>query len=183
MLSSLSYLKKIWWEQMQKNQRIQRNPIITTEKSICNDQVEYKKPYDELASLIKSIEKPQTWLAITEDWCGDSAQNLPYIAKYLELNPKLKLVVALRDENLDAIDNYFVEGNPRSIPKIVIFDEDANELFVWGSRPKFAQDLVQQLKAEGYAKEEFNKELHLWYGKNRGKELEKELLNLFSKMK
>lgn len=141
------------------------------------------KPNNDLVSLIKSIEKPQLWLVITEDWCGDSAQNLPYIAKYLEFNKNIKLAVILRNDNLEAIDNYFVEGNPRSIPKIVGFDENANELFVWGPRPKFAQDLVQQLKAEGYAKEEFNKELHLWYGKNRGKELEKELLNLFSKMK
>lgn len=136
------------------------------------------KPNEDLVSLIKKVDKPQTWLVITEDWCGDSAQNLPYISKYIEFNPLIKIVIVLRDDNLDAIDNYFVEGNPRSIPKIVGFDDDGNELFIWGPRPKFAQDLVQQLKAEGYVKEEFNKELHLWYAKNRGKELEKELIVL-----
>ena len=140
------------------------------------------KPNEDLVTLIKKIKKPQTWLAITEDWCGDSSQNLPFIAKYLEFNPLLKLKVILRDENLDAIDSYFTEGNPRSIPKIVGFDDDGDELFIWGPRPKFAQDLVQQLKAEGYAKEEFNKELHLWYAKNRGKELEKELIVLVNKL-
>ncbi len=140
------------------------------------------KPDEELVDKIKNISKPQTWLVITEDWCGDSAQNLPYILSYIENNPLIELLIILRDSNLEAIDNYFVEGNPRSIPKIISFDEDGNELFIWGPRPKFAQDLVQQLKAEGYTKDEFNKELHLWYGRNKGKELEKELVAIFNNM-
>ena len=53
--------------------------------------------------------------------------------------------------------------------------------FLFGDQDQnLAQDLVQQLKAEGYSKEEFNKELHTWYAKNKGKELEKELISLFS---
>jgi hypothetical protein len=138
------------------------------------------KTNDAIVEMIKKIDKPQTWLVITEDWCGDSAQNLPYIVGYLQFNPLIKLRVILRDSNLEAIDEYFTEGNPRSIPKIVGFDEEGNELFIWGPRPKFAQDLVQQLKAEGYSKEEFNKELHTWYATNKGKELEMELSSLLS---
>ena len=138
------------------------------------------KPNDAIVEMVKKIDKPQTWLVITEDWCGDSAQNLPYMIGYLQFNPLIKLRVILRDSNLEAIDEYFTEGNPRSIPKIVGFDAEGNELFIWGPRPKFAQDLVQQLKAEGYSKEEFNKQLHTWYAKNKGAELEKELLAIFN---
>ncbi len=139
------------------------------------------KPNDTLVELVKKIDKPQTWLVVTEDWCGDSAQNLPYFMGYLKFNPLIKLRVILRDSNLKALDNYFTESNPGSIPKIVGFDENGNELFVWGPRPKFGKDLVQQLKAEGYSKEEFNKQLHTWYAKNKGVELEKELMQIFKK--
>lgn len=141
------------------------------------------KPIQELVDIIQSFDETQTWLIITEDWCGDSAQNIPYFAKYAEFNPKINIQIILRDSNLEAIDNYFTEGNPKSIPKIVGFDKDGNELFIWGPRPKFAQDLVQKLKAEGYTKKEFNEKLHLWYGRNRGKELEKELIVLFSSLR
>ncbi|MCB9208868.1 MAG: thioredoxin family protein [Ignavibacteriales bacterium] len=137
------------------------------------------KPNQDIVDLVNKIDRKILFFVITEDWCGDSAQNLPYIEKYLNFNPLLEMKVILRDSNLEAIDNYFKEGNPRSIPKIVGFNENGKELFIWGPRPKFAQDLVQQLKAEGYTKEEFNKELHLWYAKNKGKELEKELVNIF----
>lgn len=141
------------------------------------------KANEEIVKLVQEIDKEQTWLIITEDWCGDSAQNLPYLNKYLSNNPLIKIIIILRDSNLEAIDNYFTNGNPRSIPKIVVFDNEANELFAWGPRPKFAQDLVQQLKSEGYTNKEFNKELHLWYARNRGKEFEMELLGLLKKIK
>ena len=36
---------------------------------------------EETIAEIKAIKEPQTWLAITEGWCGDAAQNLPVIAK------------------------------------------------------------------------------------------------------
>jgi hypothetical protein len=134
------------------------------------------KPNAELLELFGQINCKQTWLVITEDWCGDSAQNLPYIYSYIKDNPNIEMLIILRDTNLEAIDNYLTEGNPRSIPKIIVFDQDGEQLFIWGPRPKFAQDLVQQLKAEGYSKEEFNKELHLWYGRNRGDQLSREFI-------
>lgn len=140
------------------------------------------KPKQELIDLVSKTTKPQFWIIITEDWCGDSAQNLPYLMKYLKQNENIDVKVILRDENLEAVDNYFNSSNTRSIPRIIGFDNAGNELFVWGPRPKFAQDLVSQLKSEGYSREEFNKELHLWYGRNRGKELEKELTILFSQI-
>ncbi|MBK7107238.1 MAG: thioredoxin family protein [Ignavibacteriae bacterium] len=137
------------------------------------------KPNQQLVEIFQRLNFHQTWLVITEDWCGDSAQNLPYFIKYAELNIKIEVVVILRDSNLAAIDNYFNSPTSRGIPKIIGFDENGNELFVWGPRPKFAQDLVNRLKSEGYSKEEFNKELHLWYARNKGIELEKELIHIF----
>ena len=59
-------------------------------------------------------------------------------------------------------------------------DSNGNEIFTWGARPKVAQELVSKLKDEGFSKEDFNHKLHLWYGKNRGKELEKELVILLN---
>ncbi|MBK8947029.1 MAG: thioredoxin family protein [Ignavibacteriae bacterium] len=136
-------------------------------------------PNKQLIDLFQSLNFQQTWLIITEDWCGDSAQNLPYFINYAKTNKNIEVFVILRDNNLEAIDNYFNSQTSRAIPKIIGFDENGNELFIWGPRPKFAQDLVNELKAEGYSKEDFNKELHLWYARNKGIELEKELIHIF----
>lgn len=137
---------------------------------------------EELKELIKKINRPQTWMIISETWCGDSAQNIPIIAKAIKSNPNITLKLILRDSNPDIMDLFLTNGS-RSIPILVGFDENGNELFRWGPRPKEAQKLFADLKAQGYEKSYILEKLHLWYGRNRGKNLElelKELLNAVS---
>ena len=127
-----------------------------------------------LKSEISNIKDKQLWMVITEAWCGDSAQNLPFIAKMAALNPNIDLRIILRDSNPEIIDLYLTNGT-RSIPKFVAFDAEGNELFVWGPRPKAAQELMNQWKREGIVKPELYEKLHLWYGRNRGREIEAEM--------
>lgn len=140
------------------------------------------KPGEEITNQIKSIDKKQIWMVVTEEWCGDSAQNLPHFAMWSELNENIDLKILLRDDNLDIIDQYLT-NETRSIPILVAFDEEGNELFKWGPRPKEAADLVKQLKSEGMEKKEFIEKLHLWYGRNRGKALETEFLSILKDYK
>lgn len=127
-----------------------------------------------LCDMIKNISKPQLWMVITEDWCGDSSQNFPYIAMMSKFNPLINLRIILRDQNTDIMDLYLTDGISRSIPKLVAFDEHGEEIFQWGPRPREAQELVNKLKSEGKTHDEFIEQLHLWYGRNRGKAIESE---------
>jgi hypothetical protein len=138
------------------------------------------EPGIELRDEINKIENYQLWMVITENWCGDSAQNLPYIAKIASLNKNIDLRIILRDTNPDIMDNYLTNG-ARSIPKLVAFDEGGNELFQWGARPKAAQQIVSELKAQGFEKKYFLEKLHSWYARNGGKEIEREILLLIKK--
>ena len=132
----------------------------------------------ETCVLIDKIVEPQLWMVITEDWCGDSAQNLPYIAKIAECNLNINLRIVLRDDNLDIMDQYLTNGKSRSIPKLVAFDEAGDELFQWGPRPSEAQKMVMGLKEEGISKDDYLEKLHLWYGRNRGKNIENEFIEI-----
>lgn len=135
---------------------------------------------EQLKDLIKLFDRTQTWMVITEDWCGDSAQNLPYIVKIAELNPLINLRILLRDQNLDVMDLYLTSGKARSIPKLVAFDENGNELFQWGPRPKAAQEVVDQAIKNGLDKNEYLEKLHIWYSEDKGRTLEKEFSILVS---
>ena len=103
----------------------------------------YYSVNDELRTLVKNMKQLQTWIVITENWCGDSAQNLPYIAALAELNSFINLKIILRDSNPEVIDQYLTNGT-RSIPKLIAFDEEWNELFQWGPRPHAAVDLMDK---------------------------------------
>jgi len=132
---------------------------------------------DETQQIFSKINQMQKWIVITESWCGDSAQNLPIIAKLAQLNDKIDFKIVLRDSNTEFMDLYLTRGG-RAIPKLIVFDENDNELFQWGPRPIEAKNLYTRLKDKRKDKSEINKELHLWYGRNRGKEVEREIADL-----
>jgi len=134
-------------------------------------------PTDETQQIFSKINQMQKWIVITESWCGDSAQNLPIIAKLAQLNDKIDFKIVLRDSNTEFMDLYLTRGG-RAIPKLIVFDENDNELFQWGPRPIEAKNLYTRLKDKRKDKSEINKELHLWYGRNRGKEVEREIADL-----
>jgi hypothetical protein len=134
----------------------------------------------EMKELIESISNPQIWLVLTEAWCGDAAQNIPYLVKLAELNSLIKLRFILRDEHPEVMDEYLTEG-ARSIPKLVSFPPDfSHVLFEWGPRPHSAQELLLEYKkdSKGVSYMEFAETLHLWYARNKNQELASELYPL-----
>lgn len=128
-----------------------------------------------LKEVLLRIKTPQTWMIISETWCGDSAQNIPFIAKMAEVNSNISLKIILRDANPEIMDLYLTNGT-RSIPILVVYDESGKELFRWGPRPREAKKIFEDYKAEGFEKSVILEKLHLWYGRNRGKNLENEMI-------
>ncbi len=135
---------------------------------------------ERVEAAVRSVKEPQLWMALTEPWCGDCAQNLSYVAKIAALNPAINLRFLLRDLNPKVMDEYLTEGR-RSIPKLVAFDLSGKELFRWGPRPQPAVELFRQLQSREATAEETRRELHLWYARNRGRALEQELIDLLSR--
>lgn len=126
---------------------------------------------------------PQTWLVITEMWCGDSAQNLPVIVALAGFAPAIDVRIVRRDTHLDLIDRYLSNGT-RGIPKLIAFDPYGNELFTWGPRPRAAQELVMGNKtkpdAERLTKDALAEKLHRWYADDGGRTTQRELSELLA---
>jgi len=125
-----------------------------------------KNPIDEdTIAKIKAIDTPQKWILITEPWCGDAAHSTPIIQLLSELNPNITLEVVLRDSS-DMIDSYLTNGG-KSIPKLVVRDENDQDLFNWGPRPADAQEIVLDMKSKDQPYEEVNKVIQAWYNKDK----------------
>ncbi len=134
-----------------------------------------------LTAAVKEMKHTYTWIVLTEAWCGDSAQNLPVIAAIAALNPeKIKLHILLREENPELMNQYLTNGS-RAIPKLIAIDEVlAREAFVWGPRPAPAQHILNAWKKDpdGKSWEDFEKELHGWYAKDKFETIQAEFLKL-----
>lgn len=81
------------------------------------------------------LPQPLHVLVLAEDWCGDVIANLPTLGRLAKESGKLNVHVFLRDQNLDLIDQYLKDGQHRSIPVFVFFDQDMRELGHWIERP------------------------------------------------
>lgn len=136
---------------------------------------------DETAQEIQKLDEPQTWLVITEGWCGDAAQNLPVLDKMAALNENINLKLVLRDENLELMDLFLTNGG-RSIPKLIALDIDNNVIDSWGPRPTVATKMVADYKAEhGTLDPEFKQDLQVWYNKDKGKSTQDDFVKLVQK--
>ena len=133
---------------------------------------------EETIKEIQKIKEPQTWLVITEGWCGDAAQNLPVISKIAETNNQVQLKLVLRDEHEDLMDLFLTNGG-KSIPKLVVLDKDNNVINTWGPRPTVATKMVADYKAKhGALDPEFKQDLQVWYNKNKGQSVQDDFVKL-----
>ena len=133
---------------------------------------------DETVQEIQKLATPQTWLVLTEGWCGDAAQNLPVIHKMAELNKNINLKLVLRDENLELMDLVLTNGG-RSIPKLIALDTDNNVIDTWGPRPTVATKMVEDYKAKhGSLDAQFKEDLQVWYNKDKGLSTQEDFVSL-----
>lgn len=122
----------------------------------------------EATEAFKNISEKQTWLVISEPWCGDAAQTLPILNNIVQLSENINLKIVLRDDNPELMDQFLTNGS-QSIPIVIILDEDMNVIQTFGPRSKAATKLVTDYKTEhGVIDDAFKEMLQVWYNNDKG---------------
>lgn len=122
-----------------------------------------------------AVTSPVYWLVLTEHWCGDASQNLPVLAKIADSsNGLIQLKVLYRDENMPLMDAHLTDGG-RAIPKLIQLNQQFEVMGTWGPRPKDAQLLSKDLKANNTPFEQATAILHKWYATNATRQLTAEI--------
>ena len=105
---------------------------------------------DEDLAPFKGLPQPLNVLVLGEDWCGDVIANLPILGRLAQDSGKLNLRIFLRDQNLDIMDQYLNQGEHRSIPTFVFFDQDFKQVGLWIERPDSVTELRAKRRQEIY---------------------------------
>jgi len=140
---------------------------------------------EDTKAILKNIQRPLTWLVITEGWCGDAAQIVPTLNHMAQENEHISLYFILRDKNLPIMDA-FLTNDARSIPIVIILDSNTLEVLgAWGPRPTEVQKMVMDAKKKVKATEDIDlqkqindtaaQQLHLWYARNKTLDIQQEL--------
>ncbi len=134
---------------------------------------------EEVSDTFKKYKGKQTWLVLTESWCGDAAHALPAMNKVANLSKGVDLKVVYRDENEALMDAFLTNGS-KSIPKLIVFDHESQKVVSdWGPRPHFLTEKVAEFKEKhGSLTPEFKQDLQVWYNKNKGQEIAQDLVNI-----
>jgi hypothetical protein len=86
-------------------------------------------------------------LMLAENWCGDVHRNSPLIAHICAAMQNCDLRVFFRDQNPDLRDSLLNNGY-QSIPVVVFFDKDWNEIGRWIERAHAATTKVALIRAK-----------------------------------
>ena len=113
-----------------------------------------------------SVPAARHLLVIAEDWCGDASNTVPIVAKWAAAVPGVDLRIIRRDRYPEVMDQYLTNGS-RSIPIVIVLDEDLRELGHWGPRPTVLQSWVMANRGT-IPKTELYPQVRKWYARDRG---------------
>lgn len=131
-----------------------------------------------LVEQFGNLRNKYVFLLIGDAWCGDCAQILPVLEKIAHASEgKIEMSIISRDTFPHLIEAFQTNG-ANAVPKLLVFDEfKENVLTTWGPRPKPGQAIMLNWKAnlDTITWEDFEKDLHLWYTKDKGVSIFNEL--------
>jgi hypothetical protein len=113
-------------------------------------------------------------LVIAEDWCGDASNTVPIISRLVDQVPELELRIVLRDQNPELMDQFLTNGS-RSIPIVIVLDDDFHEVGHWGPRPAVLQSWVMANRLTT-PKAELYPQVRKWYARDHGETTLREVL-------
>ena len=130
----------------------------------------------EIIQKLNQLNGDYIWLVISEGWCGDAAQIVPYLFKIAALNPLINVLVQLRDSHSE-IESYLSYGK-MSIPKLIVRNKQGIDLFIWGPRPQKLEAIYLELKNKNENIDDMKTILQKWYNDDKGKEIQEEIMEL-----
>lgn len=129
---------------------------------------------------VRALPSPLHLLVLNEDWCGDAVNTVPAVAKLASLVPeRVDLRIFGRDANPDLM-NAHLTGTSRSIPVVIVLDDDYVERGWWGPRPT---ELQAWTVGPGNAleKAERYREIRRWYARDRAQTTLEEVTRLMER--
>jgi hypothetical protein len=129
----------------------------------------------EYAARIEATGRAWHLLVMSEDWCGDSVNILPWVDALAASSPRTEMRIIGRDDNLDLMDLHLTDGRSRAIPIVILLDDTFAERSWWGPRPVELQGWFWSAEAQALAKDERYKEMRVRYARDRGRAIMEEL--------
>jgi hypothetical protein len=134
-----------------------------------------------LVTRMRALPAKRHLLVVAEDWCSDSLNTVPYIARLVDGGPeRLDMRVVNREIGKTVMDAHRTPDGRTATPTIAILGEDWHLIAAWTERPTSIQAWFLE-KQKTTMQQPLHDELVAWYAKDAGKTTVLEIADLLER--
>jgi thioredoxin family protein len=134
-----------------------------------------------LITKMRALPARRHLLVVAEDWCSDSLNTVPYIARLVDGAPeRLDLRVVNREIGKAIMEAHRTPDGRTATPTIAILAEDWHLIAAWTERPSATQAWYLE-KQKTTMQKPLHDELLDWYAQDAGKTTVQEIADLLER--
>ncbi len=111
---------------------------------------------------------------VAEDWCGDSVNTIPYLARLVEAVDGWDLRVIDSRRGADIMGAHRTPDGRSATPTVVLIDASDEEVGAWVERPQILQEWFLRSQDE-LEHDDLYAQKYKWYAEDAGEETVREL--------
>lgn len=139
----------------------------------------YRQGAADSALVARARAVPGEWriVAVAEDWCGDSANTVPYLVRLAEAVPAISVRIANSTDGRWLMQRHPTPDGRAATPTIVVIGADGGERGCFIERPAKLRAWVAENRPK-LADGDFQDAKAAWYRQDRGRETVTEIIGL-----
>ncbi len=133
--------------------------------------------------LARARAVPGTWrlLVVAEDWCGDSANTIPYVATLVDsLRGKVEMRLVRSTQAHWLMERHPTWDGRAATPTIILLDEQWREVGCWVERPSALGKWTREQQSK-LSHDDFLSRKYAWYDADGGKETVREVVEMLER--
>jgi hypothetical protein len=142
-----------------------------------HDHYEQGAPTHQALMAARELGAQVKFLVVAEDWCGDSVNTVPYLARLVEQVDGWEMRVINSRRGADLMAANPTPDGRSATPTIVVLDNDNEQLGAFVERPTVLQEWFLRTQDE-IPREELFEQKYTWYAEDAGEETVRELTEL-----
>lgn len=135
----------------------------------------------DLITRMRALPSKRRLLVVAEDWCSDSANTIPYVARLVDGAPeRLELRVINTERGKALMEANRTPDGRTATPVVVILADDGRMVGAWTERPSSTQAWFIE-KQKTTMQKPLHEELMTWYAKDAGKTTVAEIADILAR--
>ena len=122
---------------------------------------------------------PSRWhlLVVAEDWCGDSANTIPYVAKLVDVAGNLDMRIVDSEVGRGIMEAHRTPDDRAATPTVILLTNEFEEAGCFVERPRVLQNWFLASE-DKLSRKSLLDQKYAWYDEDRGRETLEEIVGM-----